>query len=64
MIRWGCIGNILAGCCGMLLLCSIAAGIVACWLAGSASRLLLLVDCIFINSANGSLAGKAGALGV
>ena len=62
---WGCIGtDILAGCCGMLLLCSTAAGIAACWLAGIASRLLLLGDCIFINSANGSLAGTAGALGV
>ena len=30
----------------------------------SASMLLLLVDCIFMNSANWSLAGTSGALGV
>ena len=60
---WGCAGNIFC-CCGMSLLCCVAAGTAVCWLADAASMLLLLADCIFINSANWSLAGTSGALGV
>lgn len=41
-----------------------AAGIAACWLIGDASATLPVEACIFINSANWSLPGASGALGV
>ena len=48
----------------MSLLCCVAAGTAVCRLTGVVSMLLLLTDCIFINAANSSLAGTAGADGI
>ena len=45
----------------MSLLCCVASCTAVCWLSGFTSMLLLLADCIFMKSANSSLAGIAGA---